>query len=156
MNKLAMMAIVAMLALAGCGGDHGHGNDGHTHGNGHSNDDVHGEEHKLGTKELDGGLSVAASLMGEMHEGKEAIFEVTVMRDGKPLNDLALTSWFGDKDGKELTAIGRGEWMSEEHCFDVHLAVPREMPQGALLWVRALEAGKEVGRTSFALPDHHH
>jgi hypothetical protein len=154
-----MLAAVAVFALAACGGgknaDNHHDNDpGHNHENGHHHDDEHGEAHELGHKDLEGGYHVMASLMGEMHDVKEAVFEIQVLKDKKPVKDASVTAWITHGDG-EVSAEGTAEWREDESAYDCHVRLSKNPGEGAQLMIRIGHGGKKL-ETYFDLPKDEH
>lgn len=151
MMRLALM-LVAALALAACGDNHannnGHANDDHKEGDGHG--DHHGEAVALGTHEFEGGWLVEVGQIGHCEAGKEAIFEVTVKKDGQVQKDARVTGWIGDDTGTELSMIARGEWMEKEGLSDLHVLAPKELPAEPSLWVR-VRHGDFDQRAKFAV-----
>ncbi|MBX3460603.1 MAG: hypothetical protein KF696_11675 [Planctomycetes bacterium] len=149
--RLMMAALVAAaLALAGCGGDnHSHGNNASNHSHDDHDHHAHGDAHPMGEHTFEGGYAVKASQMGKVEAGKEAAFEVTVLKDGKPFKAANMTAWLADKDGGNAGRVSGGEWMDKEELWDVHLDTPAKL-DGMMLWVRLRDAGKDM-RHAFAL-----
>ncbi|MCA8917770.1 MAG: hypothetical protein KDB68_17005 [Planctomycetes bacterium] len=159
MKKLlvTMLITVSCLAIAACGGGgengtHNEGNhaeDGHDH-DGHDHGDAHdGEQHDLGHRMKDG-IHYGVTQIGDVEGGKEGIFEVHVMKDKDHLSDAQVSVWIGDKDGKELEERSAGEWRADEDCFDCHVRVPKDMPEGTKLFVLIRKGDLEI-KDSFEL-----
>ena len=138
---VVMLVAVSCLAIAACGGgengahnEDNHAEDGHDH-DGHGHGDSHaGEQHDLGHREKDG-ISYGVIQIGDADAGEEGVFEVHVMKDKNPITDAQVSVWIGDKDGKELEERAAGEWREDEDSFDCHVRIPKEMPEGAKLFV---------------------
>ena len=95
-------------------------------------------------------LSSYFKQIGDVEGGKEGIFEVHVMKDKDHLSDAQVSVWIGDKDGKELEERSAGEWRADEDCFDCHVRVPKDMPEGTKLFVLIRKGDLEI-KDSFEL-----
>ncbi|MCB9932083.1 MAG: hypothetical protein H6841_01535 [Planctomycetes bacterium] len=156
MNRwIVLLALSAAMMFAGCGGGNtanagGSGNTGNSAG-GHGHGDEHtGEGHDLGDREKDG-FKYEVVQIGDLKPGAEGIFEFRLKKDDKAITDATVTTWIGDKDGKELTPRANGAWMADENCYDCHMDIPKDLPADARFWVTVKQGGSEIIKDSFEL-----
>lgn len=148
MNRFAFVLVsaIACFALAACGGaNSANGNGGsnsahHNSAGGHSHE---GEEHDLGKKSADG-YDIEATQIGDPEAGGELVFEIKVMKDGKPASDAKVACWIGDKDSKELAPRGTGAWAAEEEGFDCHTKLPKDLAGATKFCLEIRDGDKEV------------
>lgn len=158
MKRWMSLALAAALALfvAACGGGDNHSHNGNQPGgHDHDHDDDHSkmEKHALGKLSLDGGITAEVIQLGDPVPGKEMIFEIKLTKDGAVVKDAQVTAWLGDEAGKELAAVGKGEWMADENLFDAHVECPKELPASAKIWVRVRQGGADA-KGSLAIERH--
>lgn len=159
MKTMMAAMILAALALAGCGSGNnapgGNGapanksDDGHGHGDQHT-----GTPHALGSVTLEGGITATITQIGEPEPGKETVFEVKLVKDGKVVSDAAVTGWLGDEAGKELDAAGAGEWNSKESMYDVHTHTPKTLPAKVMFWLKVVANDGTESKGSVGIHKH--
>lgn len=137
---MRLCAIMITLLLTACGGANGSGNidtnapDNSAGAEGFG--DEHGKKTAVGEKDLGQGYKLQlSSVEGDLKS--EAVYELTVHKDGKALSDANVTIWLGDDAGFELTPIAPCLWMEDAQAFDCHIMLPPDgAPEGARVWVR--------------------
>jgi hypothetical protein len=153
----AVMMVLAVFALAACGGGNATGNandnHGHDHDNGHG--DHHGKVQPVGESDLGDGYKLAAGMVEHAHDAKEVMFEITLTRDGKAVSDAIVTARVILADGKDAGAGGTGNWMKDAGLYDCHVGIQSEIGDGAKLSVYVRHGDKEM-TAEFPLPSHQH
>ena len=117
---------------------HDHSNDdGHDHskddGHDHSKDGADGHTHGKPTplgEQTTEGVTVAATLEGELKAGAEATFNCKVL--GSLSKVTAMRVWVGDKDAKGAM---KAKAAIEGDSWHTHVEVQNPLPEGSKLWV---------------------
>jgi len=154
--KMMAALIVALLALAACGGaaNNNKANANKPANDGHDHDSHAGTKFSLGTLNLEGGLTAMVTQIGEPKAGGETIFEVKLTKDDKDVADANVTGWLAGEDGKELAAAGTGKWEAEEKMYDVHTETPKELPAKVHFWLRVIASDGVESKGSLAVHKH--
>jgi len=123
--------------------------DGHDHskddGHDHSKDAAHADGHTHGKptplgEQTAEGITVAATLEGELKAGAEATFDCKVL--GSLSKVTAMRLWVGDKDAKGAT---KAKAAIEGDSWHTHVEVQNPLPEGSKLWVELeTEAAKKL------------
>jgi hypothetical protein len=129
--------------------DHEHAKgDKHDHADGekHDHDDHgHGDAAELGTATVSG-FTVKVMQEGEIAEGKDAAFEISVT--GGSAKPSAVRAWIGAENAQGSV---KGKAEVEGDGYHLHVEVPKPIPAAAKLWVEIEgDRGTKVV-TSFAL-----
>jgi hypothetical protein len=148
-----MLALTLLLVACGGGDNQGNAHNDDDHGHDHGHGDVHGEVHPLGEKDLGDGYVVKAA-HAEVEGAKESVFEIEVLKDGKPLKEAKVTVWFGDKVGSHLVAPQPGKWTADENLFDCHVKMPSGV-ENPMVWVRVKHGDKDQS-AGFDMPKDDH
>lgn len=150
-----MMTVIAGVMFAACGG---HGNDNHANEDGHENDghghSHEGVEHVMGTKDA-GDYKVIVKHIGNVEKGAEVVFEIMVKKDGKDIKDAKVTIRVGQEGGEDLTPSKEAAWSDGESVYDGHLMMPKELPEGAHVYVKLSHDGNDH-EVEFELEGHDH
>jgi hypothetical protein len=113
--------------------------DGHDHskddGHDHSKDGAHADGHTHGKptplgEQTTEGVTVAATLEGELKAGAEATFNCKIV--GSLSKITAMRLWVGDKDAKGAI---KAKAAIEGDSWHTHLEVQNPLPEGSKLWV---------------------
>jgi hypothetical protein len=95
----------------------------------HDHGHAHGEKKDLGTTTI-AGLKLTVSQMGTITPGGEGVFEVSLGK-GQP-KPKAIRLWVGVPSGEGSV---KAKATSENQDYDVHVEVPKTLPENSRLWV---------------------
>lgn len=144
MTQLLVSAALA-LALTGAGVSGAFAQQAETKsekkaGGGHA----HGEKKDLGTTTV-AGMKLGVAQMGEVKAGSQAVFEVKL--EAGQEKPKALRLWVGNASAEgSVKAKATGEGPD----YDVHVEVPKTLPQGSQLWLDVEPATGKKAKAAFA------